>query len=59
MWGCSEGLNPTFQSLCSKNEAAPNPPQNDEFSIKWHITYNLALKGNYTKFKVLHASHDF
>ena len=36
MWGCQEGLNPKFQSLCSKNEAAqaPTPPQNDEFSIK-------------------------
>ena len=35
-------LNPKFQSLCSKNEAAkaPTPPQNDEFCIKWHIIEN-------------------
>ena len=31
MWGCQEGLNTIFQSLCSKNEAAqaPTPPQKD------------------------------
>ena len=35
MWGCQEGLNTKFQSLCSKNKAAqaPTPPQNDEFCI--------------------------
>ena len=39
--GLSEGLNPKFQGLCSKNEAAQalTPPQNDEFSIKWHIIH--------------------
>ena len=30
--------------VCSKNEAAaPTPPQNDEFSIKWHIIQNSFL----------------
>ena len=40
MWGCEEGRKSKFQSLCSKNEAAQasTPPQNDEFSIKWHMT---------------------
>ena len=47
MWGCKEGLNPKFKSLRSKNEAAqaPTPPQNDEFSMKWHITGNLSFCG--------------
>ena len=43
MWGCKEGLNPKFQSLCSKNEAAeaPTPPQNDDFSIMCHFDFFL------------------
>ena len=47
MWGSQEGLNPKFQSLCSKNGAAqaPTPPRNDEFSIKWHITENSSFRG--------------
>ena len=47
MWGCWEGLNPKFQSLCSKNEAAqaPTPPQNEEFCIKWHIIENSSFCG--------------
>ena len=59
MWGCYDGLNPKFQRLCSKNEAAqaPTPPQNDEFCIldsnppknptshygACHFGYNVAL----------------
>ena len=27
MWGSQEGLNPKFQSLCSKNEAAQAPKE--------------------------------
>ena len=47
MWGCQEGLNPKFQSLCSKNEVAqaPTPPQNDEFCIMCHLIQNLSFYG--------------
>ena len=41
--GVVESLNPKCQSLCSKNEAAQAPPQNDEFSIKWHIIENSSF----------------
>ena len=46
MWGSQEGLNPKFQSLCSKNGAAqaPTPPRNDEFCLRRSIFRAKTLK---------------
>ena len=47
MWVCLVGLNPKFQSICSKNVAAqaPNPPQSDEFFIMCHLIQNSSFCG--------------
>ena len=45
--GLLGGLKSDFLKLCSKNEAAqaPTPPQNDKFSIRWHIKENSSFCG--------------
>ena len=55
MWGCQEGLNPKFQSLCSKNEAA----QNDEFCIMCHLIQNFSFCGGVGLAPLHFSSKDF
>ena len=57
MWGCYEGLNPKFQSLCSKNDAAQAPtPFLDKLSFCGGGTFITFLRINIFQFHFLGRS---